>query len=229
MSSLSSRTRSVPCPRPAHTWAADGLVRGAGRDLPRRHRRRGDVRRYGPLRPPTHSPCLVRDRAAMPIPELLRSRCVVAGRSVGRRQSVLPACSRLVSLCARGVRHRGHGDRVASHHFRLVLADPAGDPARVPAAPEHSSHRKPRARADLRADRELDAGRRHAGCRDRLRLVRRTGRGLWHRGIAANGDHHLPCGSRRDPMGLQSTARDRGQWILSGCRSRLLIRRAVSA
>ena len=50
-----------------------------------------------------------------------------------------------------GARDRGHGDRLAGDHLGRVLADPAGDPARLPAAHAHPPHRQPRARPDLRA------------------------------------------------------------------------------
>ena len=61
-----------------------------------------------------------------------------------------------------GVRDRGHRHRLAGHHLRRVLAHPAGDPARLPAAHARAAHGQPREGADLHAGRELAAGHRHA-------------------------------------------------------------------
>ena len=76
------------------------------------------------------------------------------------RKSVLPARAGLGALPAGRVRHARHRDRLAGDHLGRVLADPAIDPARLPAAHAHRAHHQPRDRPDLRAAGELAAGRR---------------------------------------------------------------------
>ena len=74
------------------------------------------------------------------------------------RKSVLPARPRLAALPAGRVRSARHRDRVAGDHLRRVLADPAGDPARLPAADADQAHHQRCDGPDLCAAGELAAG-----------------------------------------------------------------------
>ena len=62
------------------------------------------------------------------------------------------------------------------------------------------------------------------GRRDRLRHLGRAGRRLWHRGVAADGDHHAAGGAGRDPVGLLAADRDRRERLLPGHRLHFLRR-----
>ena len=68
-----------------------------------------------------------------------------------------PACPRLAALPAGRVRRARHRDRVAGDHLGRVLADPAIDPARLPAADADRAHHQRCDRPDLRAAGELAA------------------------------------------------------------------------
>ena len=61
----------------------------------------------------------------------------------------------LVPVPAGGHRHVRRGHRLAGAHLRRVLADAAGDPARLRAAPRHRPHLAPRDGPGLRAAGEL--------------------------------------------------------------------------
>ena len=187
-------------------------------------RRRGDVCRHGAFRPGADPARMVRCRAAGAVSQLFRAGCAAPVRSDGAGQSVLSARARLVALSAGRVRDRRDRDRVAGDHLRRVFADAAVDPARLPAAREHLPHRQPRARADLRADRELDAGGRDAGRRGRVRDVGQSGGRLRHRRVAPHGDHDLPRRHGGDPVGLHADPGHRRQRLLPDHRPHLLRR-----
>ena len=103
---------------------------------------------------------------------------------------------------------------LAGDHFRRVFPDPAGGPAGLPAAHAHPAHGKPRDRPDLCAPGQLAAGGGDAGRRGRFRHVGRARRRLWHRRVAADGDHHPAGRPRRHPVGLFADHRDRGERLL---------------
>ena len=145
-------------------------------------------------------------------------------RSRRDRSSVLPARAGLGALSAGRLRHDRHRDRLAGDHLRRLFADPASDPARLPAAHAYPAHHQPCDGTDLCAAGELAARRRDARRRDRLRHVGCAGRRLWHRGVAADGDHHAACGAGRAAVGLSAGHRDPGQRLLLRHRLHLLRR-----
>ena len=118
-----------------------------------------------------------------------------------RRTAVLPARAELGAAAARRARHRGGDHRLAGADLRRVLADPAGDPARLLPAPRHRAHLPRRDRADLRAGGQLGADGRTIAARPRVRLVDRAGRRLRHRRDADDGDHHVLLSSSRSNAG----------------------------
>ncbi len=121
---------------------------------------------------------------------------------------VLPARAGLGALPAGRLCRGRDRHRLAGDHLRRLFADAAGDPARLPAAHAHPPHHQPCDGADLRAAGELAARGGDAGRRDRLRHVGCAGRRLWHRGVAADGDHHAACGAGRAAVGLFTVHRD---------------------
>ena len=136
-------------------------VRGARRRVPRRHRRRGALRRHGALRQAADPAGVVRARAAGVALELPRS-----GRAVAREQErdapVLPAGADMGAAAARRDRdHRGD-HRVAGADLGSVLDHSPGDAARSGAAPGRRAHVRAGDRPDLRAAGELGVDVRHA-------------------------------------------------------------------
>ena len=125
------------------------VARGARRGLPGGHRRRGALRRYRPFRPRPDPHRLARLRLPGARPQLFRPGRARARRS--RRRSSNPffrlapdwaAAAAVVLLATARDHHREPG----GDHRRL-LADPAGDPARPPAAPRDPLHLGDRTRA----------------------------------------------------------------------------------
>ena len=82
----------------------------------------------------------------------------------------------------------GH-HRIAGADLRRVLADAAGDSARLRAAPRHRAHLVARDGPGLRAAGELGADGLDDRDRDRVRIVERAGRRLRHRRHDDDGDH----------------------------------------
>ena len=170
-----------------------------------------DMGHFGRLPDP---PRLVRRRPARSGAQLFRPGRAAAGRprTPSRTRSI---CSRRVgALPDGGVRDGRHHHRLAGHHLRRVLADPAGDPARLPAAHARAAYGQPREGADLHADGELAARGRHARRGDHLRLLRRARRRLRHRRLDADGDHHGAGRAGRAAMGLQPARGRRRQRLL---------------
>ncbi len=174
--------------------------------LPRRDRRRGALRRHGPLRRPPDPPRVVRRRAARPRAELLR-----AGRDhhLGprrRREPVLPdgAGARVDGLPGRGPRHDRDRHREPGRHLGRVLAHAAGGSARLPAAPRHPADVVARDRADLYPGRQLGAARGVHRPRARLPDVDQPRRGL-RRGRHDDDGRHDAAVLRRGPphVGLE--------------------------
>ncbi len=91
--------------------------------------------------------------------------------SGGGRAAVLPARAGVGAAAAGRPRDGGGDHRVAGAHLRRVLADAAGDPARLLPAPRHRAHVVARDRAGLRAAGQLGADGQHDRHRDRLRIV----------------------------------------------------------
>ena len=93
----------------------------------------------------------------------------------------------------------GRGDhRLAGAHFGCVLADAAGDSARLLPAPRHRAHLVARDRPGLRAPGELGADGQHDCHCHRLRIVNGACRRLWHRRHADDGDHGGAAARRGD-------------------------------
>ena len=120
--------------------AGDNRVRGAWLGLSRGHRRRGSVRRLGPLRPGADPADLVRGRPAGAGAELLRSGRAGVERSGRRSRNPSTSWSRLGPLPAGAARDRSHGDRLAGADLRRILADRPDRPAAAAAAPQHRPH-----------------------------------------------------------------------------------------
>ena len=140
-------------------------------------------------------------------------------RSTTRSIQLAPDWAHYPLVALRGGRHR---DRLAGDHLRRVLADPAIDPARLPAADADHPHHQRRHRPDLCAAGELAAGGGDARRGDRFRHLGRAGGRLRHRGVAIDGDHHAAGRFGRDPVGLFAADRDRGERLLPGDRLHFL-------
>ena len=151
--------------------------RGAGAD-----RRRGAVRRHGPLRPSRHPPRLVQHGDAGADAVLLRPGRAAAARSRGDPQSLLPDGARLGPGAAGGAGHRGHRGGVAGGDLGSLLGDAPGRAAGFLAAHADPAHLGGRERPDLPAAGQRAAAVRGAGAgagvpqfrqpRRRLRLRR---------------------------------------------------------
>src|SRR5882672_7009321 len=127
--------------------------------------------------------------------ELFRPGGPAAAQRRGRAAAVLPARAVVGALPAGRHRDCRRHHRVAGAHLRRLLADAAGDSARVRPAPRHRAHLVARDGAGVRAAGELGADDLHDSHRHRLRLVERAGRRLWHRRHDDDGDHGAaaPC------------------------------------
>ena len=88
-----------------------------------------------------------------------------------------------------GARDGGDHHREPGGHHRRLFADPAGDPARPPAAHGDPPHLGDREGPDLHPARELASARRGRLSRDRVPLVERARLGLRHRRHRHDGDH----------------------------------------
>ena len=99
----------------------------------------------------------------------------------------------------------GGRDRVAGAHLRRVLADAAGDPARLRAAARHRAHVASRDGPGLRAAGELGPDVLHHRDRARLPDLHRAGRHLRHRRHHHDG-HHRDAAARGDDRALEVAA-----------------------
>ena len=137
-----------------------------------RDRRRSHVRRHGPSRPRADPDRLDGHRLAGAASQLCRPNRRCAAKLRRRRQSVFRAGARLAALSDDRSLHAGDRHRQPGHHHRLVLADPAGDAARLAAGDAHQSDVVGTVRPDLRAVRELADDARHAGADGDFREAR---------------------------------------------------------
>ena len=154
-----------------------------------RHRRRGALRRHGPLRQAADPARVVRHGDAGADAQLLRPGRDAARRPEQGRQSVLPDGAAVGALSAHRPGDVRGGDRLAGADHGGVLGRQAGDPARLPAAPAHPAHLRQGDRPDLRALRQLGPVRRHRHRRRPVRLERRARRRLRHHGDDRHADH----------------------------------------
>ena len=161
---------------------------GARRRVPMRDRRRGALRRHGPLWRRT-DPAFVEFCG---VPQLGRSTTRDRRRSSSTARPPKVTSSKPLSGAAahpaHRARHRRHRHRQPVDHHRGLLDDPAGDPARLAAAPDHQTDLCRGLRPDLRRRRQLVADDRHAGAHHRLRQIRQPRGGLWHRRVGDDAD-----------------------------------------
>ena len=177
------------------------------RDRAVRHRRRGAVRRHGPLRPQGHHVRLARPRAARLHAELLRSGCAGARRRVQGERAVLPAHPGVGADSDGAAGDRGDGHRVAGGDHRGVLGGVAGGSARLPAAAAHRAHLGVDDRPDLRAvdQRGADGGGADPGLR--VPQLGRAGVRVRHGGDGHDHHHHhAVLLLRPHPVGLAAVA-----------------------
>ena len=159
-----ARARSIRCTasRSSPTTGWHGFL-DARRRLPVGHRRRGALRRHGPLRPrPIRIAWFALVLPALRA-QLLRPGRAAARRSRRARRTRSSSWRRrwaLYPLVVLATMADGH--RVAGADLRRVLADAAGDAARLLAALRHRAHVGAREGADLHPGGQLDADDRHA-------------------------------------------------------------------
>ena len=138
-------------------------VRGDGRDRAGHHRRRGAVRRHGPLRPsPIQRAWFFVVFPALTLNYLGQARADPAppGSAVA---PVLPAAAELGPAADGGAGDRGNRDRQPGRDLRRLLAVPAGDAARPAAAADGPPDLRARGRPDLPAGGQRGPVRRRAG------------------------------------------------------------------
>ena len=138
----------------------------ARRRIPRRHRRRGALRRSRPFRAQADPDGLALFRAAGARPQLFRSRRAGAGRPDGDRQPLLPPGAVMGALSHDRARHRRHDHREPGRDHRRLLADQPGGAARPPAPPPDQAHVGDAGRPDLHSAHQWAAAcRRAPACR----------------------------------------------------------------
>ena len=160
-------------------------LRGAGH-----HRRRGALRRHGPLRQGPHPAHLARARLPGARPELLRAGGApprppgVGGQPVLRHRAPAAALSRGRR------RHLGCGGGLAGARLRRLLAHPAGGAARLLPARDHRAHLGADRGPDLHPrDQQLPPRSvRQPGAR--FQELQIDGRVLRHRGDGHDEHHH---------------------------------------
>ena len=159
-------------------------------------RRRGAVRRHGPLRPAADPPRLV----LLVFPALTLNYLGQGALILDSPAAIDNPFFLLLPHWARdpdgAAGDRCDGDRVAGGDLRGVLGHPPGRAARLPAAAADPAHVRGRG-PDLRAGRQRAAVRRRRRARGRLRLVGRAGVRLRHRGDRHARDRHDPVLRRR--------------------------------
>ena len=105
-----------------------------------RHRRRGAVRRHGPLRPPADPPRVV----LLVFPALMLNYMGQGALILARPEAIDNPFFLLIPEWARIPMVRagdgGDGDRLAGGDLRRVLGHPPGGAARLPAAPDDPAH-----------------------------------------------------------------------------------------
>ena len=126
-----------------------------GRGFPRRHRRRSALCRPRPFRPKADPDGMGRARPPGAGAELSRTGRAAARRSEGDREPVLPALSRMGAAADGRAGDCRDGDREPGRHHRRLFDQPAGDPARPPAAPGNPPHLGSAVRPNLHAAGEL--------------------------------------------------------------------------
>src|ERR1700685_99509 len=109
---------------------------------------------------------------------------VTTGGRIHQQKHLLPAVPAIPAVAAGGARDAGDDHRQPIDHHRRVLDDPAGDSARLAAAPAHQTDLRGRLRADLRRADQLAADDRDRGPGAVLRQVRQSGCRLRHRRVA---------------------------------------------
>ena len=117
----------------------------AGLGRARRHRRRGAVRRHGPLRPTADHPGLVLRRVPRPDPELPRPGGADPPDADCDLQPVLPDPARAgsqIPMVRAG--DGGHRDRLAVGDLGRVQRDPPSRAAGLPAADDDPAHLRAR-------------------------------------------------------------------------------------
>ncbi len=193
---------------------AGARVHRARRGVPRHDRRRGALRRHGPLRRAADPARVVRSRAAVARDQLLRTGRAGAARSARRRESVLPPRARFDAAADGRARHRGDRHRFAGDHLRRVLHHPAGLAPGLPAAHPRAAHLGRRTRTDLHPPRELADARRGARTGRGLRFVHQSRGGLRHRGVRHHAAHHVPDrrGGRRRRAAACACRCSRSSW-----------------
>ena len=132
-------------------------LRGAGRGVSGGHRRRGAVRRHGPLRKAADSSGVVRAGPARPPAQLLRSGRAAADRQHRRGTALFPSGAVLGASAHGGAGDGGRHHRLPGAHLGRLLAHPPGRPAWLQPADGHRPHLVAPHGADLRAAGELGA------------------------------------------------------------------------
>ena len=174
----------------------DRLHRARG-DRPRRHRRRGAVRRHGPLRPAADPPRLVPLRLPGADPQLPGPGIADPAVSESDRQPVLPPAAALVADPDGRAGDDGDRDRLAGGDLGRLLGHPPGGAARLPAPGADPPHLARGGRPGLRAGGQPDADDRRRRPGHRLRLLRGARLGLRDRRHRHAGDRHDPLLRRR--------------------------------
>ena len=232
------RDRGCGAARAASVGVA-GAVAGVGRALlrrprtdelldPRRGRARGDrrrgaVRRHGPLRTPADSRGLARVRVARAPALLLRPGRAAPRRSDDQESVLRVGPDRGCSGRARDLVERGDGDRVAGADLGRVLADAPGAAARLFSARHDQAHVDGDRGPDLRPGDQLVPRRGVHRPRARVSSVGSTRRRVRHRGDRDDGDHivHLLRGDAPD-VGLVTGDRDTGRGAVPRVRHSVL-------
>ena len=173
-----ARRRAASCGDPDGARGAQPVARRRGsssthrlarlprprRGRPGGHRRRGALRRHGPLRPPPDPARLVRAWCCRRCCSTTSGRARCCSREPGgRRQPVLSRWCPGWCLYPMVVdRDAGRDRRVAGAHLRRVLAHPAGGAARL--LPARAPSSTPRARRSGRSTCPRSTGRSGVGC-----------------------------------------------------------------
>ena len=206
--------------RRVHRRPSGRGLRRDGRRHARDHRRRGALRRHGPLRAPADPPRLVRARvpgAHAELPRSVRARPAPAGRD---REPVLPPPPALGAHPDGAAGDGRHRDRLAGRHLRRVLGLAPGRADGLPAASDRSPHVAARDRPDLRAGRQLGPLRRSSS-RSSSASGPRSGSAAPTASRSAAPSSSRPCSSWRSRAGA-GAGRGGCCWpaLRSSCRSR---------
>ena len=188
-------------------------LRRARLGVPGGHRRRGALRRHGPLRPRADPARLARARLPGPVAELPgpgRARARPAG---GAREPVLPPGPGLGAAADGAPRHGRHRDREPGRDHGRLLGDPPGGPARAPAALRGLPHLGRPWRAGLPAAGEPAAPRRRAPAGAAVPELERARLRLRHRGDRGDDHRHRAGPARAAPRSrVGHSRRRRSSW-----------------